>query len=46
VPAGPTFQLPQRTAREGTSYAWQQSQSAAEMIDKLYSKASCCKEKS
>jgi hypothetical protein len=31
----PAFQLPQRTAREGTSYAWQQSQSAAEMIDKL-----------
>jgi hypothetical protein len=46
VPAGSTFQLPERTAREGTSYAWQQSQSAAEMIDKLYSKAPCSKDMS
>jgi hypothetical protein len=34
----PAFQLPPRTAREGTPFVWIEAQGSAEMIEQLYGK--------
>jgi hypothetical protein len=46
VAAAPAFQLPPRTAREGTSFAWKGAKGSAEMIEQLYGKYTANSEKS
>jgi hypothetical protein len=38
VAVAPAFQLPPRTAREGTPFVWKEAKGSAEMIEQLYEK--------